>query len=646
MKHKLLVLPAVLISMSVSAQSEADTRMNYFSCDFDSEFSREIATYDEDGHELHFTMVQSGFDSFDSWTRLREEGTENYFAASASYLKKVDGVSPGPVSDWMVLPPVWIRGDEAVLSWDSRAINEQSSRPSTYSVYVSTEGNTPSSFKSVPLASFTEEESSQWTHRSVDVSSFCGQRVWIAFVNDSDNGEILGIDNISVDGAKGLAELTVSPGRYVLGAGKSFNIGGTVTAYSGETVDRLTVECEVEGRIMTASYENLGLGYLDSFSFEFPEEIKANFGESVDYTVRATVNTTEFDPVECTTTVLAFLPHRNVVIEEVTGMWCQYCPKGIVAFEVLEERYPENFIGIAVHMVEDMDPMALDDYATPDRFSGGAPSGWIDRKLYSINPMVPTWEDNRRVYTTLKGGFETLLRDRLDEQALAEASVSAVMTDAGEISVDVQSRFPVDFNDVDFRLAIAVTEDHVWEDGYFQYNVFSGGGEIIGGFESLPGVIRGGMEFNHVARAIYDDYDGIPESIPSRLEAGEVYSFSRSFPMPAKTLNPDNLKVIAMIIDRSTGEVMNSAATRLVTAGVKDYAVGDRVSVDVMDGRLAVVLPDSCGEADVMLYDMSGRLVGYAHGAGSVEMNVYGFKGAYILKVLSPDAGQTVKLMF
>ena len=141
-----MLIPVVAAAFCASAETGRDDCMTYFSCGFESGMPSLTAVYDEDGHELHFTMVQSGFESRDSWRCLREEGTENYFAASASRFKAVDGKSPGPASDWMVLPPVWIRGGDATLNWESRSFNDQSSRPSTYNVYVSTSGPEPSSF--------------------------------------------------------------------------------------------------------------------------------------------------------------------------------------------------------------------------------------------------------------------------------------------------------------------------------------------------------------------------------------------------------------------------------------------------------------------------------------------------------------------
>lgn len=645
MKRRLMCLLATAAAMCAAAQGQGDDRTTYFSGDFDDGFPAGLVNYDEDGFELHFTMVQAGFAKQDSWIRLREEGTENYFAASASHFKSVDGKTPGPAADWMVLPEVWIRGDHATLRWDARTVNDQSSHPSTYSIYVSAEGQNPSAFGE-PLATFTEEDGDGWQSRTADLSAFAGQRVHIAFVNNSLDGEILGIDNVSVEGEKGLAELIITPGKYALGPDHKFTIGGTLTAYSDVPVTSLKVECDVNGKTLVANYDGLNLGYRESLDFTFPEEITAEFGETVDFTVRPTVNTTAYDPMACSTTVLAFLPQRKVVIEEATGMWCQYCPKGIVAFDVLQEKYPDTFIGIAVHMMEAMDPLAMDNYANATTFPQGAPSGWVDRKWYSGDPMMPTWEDNKRTYTTLMGGFETLFLQRMEEQPLAEVSVGAAMTTTGDLEVETETRFPIHIDDADLRLAIAITEDHVWENGYFQSNRFSGGAEILAGYEELPGTIVQDYEFNHVARAIYDDRNGIPGSLPAKITAGETYTFAKTFRKPAKILNPANVKVIAMVIDRTTGEIVNANFTPLQTTGVEDITATDGLRVETHGNALAVIAGDAHESIKAALYDTAGRMVGKADGQGRVTLSVPGMGGIFVLRTESRQGIASHRLAF
>ena len=77
--------------------------------------------------------------------------------------------------------------------------------------------------------------------------------------------------------------------------------------------------------------------------------------------------------------------------------------------------------------------------------------------------VVPVWEDSRRVYTTLMGGFETLFLQRMAEQPLAEVSLAASVPNASELEVNATTRFPVNSENADCRLAVVVTEDRTPE---------------------------------------------------------------------------------------------------------------------------------------------------------------------------------------
>ena len=54
------------------------------------------------------------------------------------------------------------------------------------------------------------------------------------------------------------------------------------------------------------------------------------------------------------------MAQKNVLIEEVTGTWCTYCPSGIYYIDSLLHNN-DNVIAIAVH--NQNDPMAYNDYA-------------------------------------------------------------------------------------------------------------------------------------------------------------------------------------------------------------------------------------------------------------------------------------------
>ena len=75
-------------------------------------------------------------------------------------------------------------------------------------------------------------------------------------------------------------------------------------------------------------------------------------------------------------------------MEEGTGTWCGWCPRGIVAFRYMAEKYPETFIGIAVHKSDNLETNTY-SYL---KFNG-YPSCYVNRNLRnSTSPEAGTLE--------------------------------------------------------------------------------------------------------------------------------------------------------------------------------------------------------------------------------------------------------------
>ncbi|MFA7326983.1 MAG: choice-of-anchor D domain-containing protein [Candidatus Kapaibacterium sp.] len=70
---------------------------------------------------------------------------------------------------------------------------------------------------------------------------------------------------------------------------------------------------------------------------------------------------------------------RKIVIEDHTGAWCGWCPRGMESLEKLEDEFGDEVIGVAVH---NGDQMAISTYQTPlATMIGltGYPSGSVSR---------------------------------------------------------------------------------------------------------------------------------------------------------------------------------------------------------------------------------------------------------------------------
>ena len=83
-------------------------------------------------------------------------------------------------------------------------------------------------------------------------------------------------------------------------------------------------------------------GANNSFRIDSPISISKN--ETLDYTIQVECGGSE---AADSGKVSAYT--RRIVAEEVTGVWCGYCIRGIVAMREMKEFYGDSFLGIAVH---------------------------------------------------------------------------------------------------------------------------------------------------------------------------------------------------------------------------------------------------------------------------------------------------------
>ncbi|WP_333694722.1 T9SS-dependent choice-of-anchor J family protein [Flavobacterium sp.] len=128
-----------------------------------------------------------------AWVQSLSEFDNNVALSTSWY------TPAGASNDWMVSPAISLPSGPSTLYWHARAYD--ATYPDAYRVYVSTTGNAPANFTTALLTvgnGTTTGESTTWQNRSLDLSSFAGQTVYIAFQNFSNDMFLLGIDNVYV----------------------------------------------------------------------------------------------------------------------------------------------------------------------------------------------------------------------------------------------------------------------------------------------------------------------------------------------------------------------------------------------------------------------------------------------------------------
>ena len=181
MKKILLIAIVALLSFN-------NTEAQIFSEDFNTGIPATFTLTDVDA-----TPPADNVATFTGSFTAQNVGGEDC-AGSTSWLSPL-----GQADDWMATPLITIPNTSAPVSLSFDAIAPDGNFPDGVEVYVSTTGANPADFTGPALYNTTATgELDVWTTRSVDLTPYVGQTIYIAFRNNSNDQYILGIDNIIV----------------------------------------------------------------------------------------------------------------------------------------------------------------------------------------------------------------------------------------------------------------------------------------------------------------------------------------------------------------------------------------------------------------------------------------------------------------
>lgn len=601
----------LILSALVTAVFSA-TPQTYHSCDFKNGIPADYTVADNDGLTPSVDMQRLGFAAGTGWIALADEG--NGVASSTSWYDP-----SGTSDDWLITPSFKVTDSKAVLSWRARAF-DKSFRDGYKVIVQAGESGEPSAFTNAPVFAVEHEEAG-WTRHTVSLEAYAGQTVRVAFVNNSTDCSRLYIDDIYA-GMKSFAMVTdampsivtsdspIHPEITLTNPGESA-VKGDVT---------VTVTCGGESQTETLGGVNIAAG--ESAQFTLQSVITPRNNRTMPYTITISDGETEAS----TSGEITALVNR-VVCEEMTGMWCGYCVRGIVMMEEMNKKYPDTFIGMAVHQG---DPLSIDSYSPIFSFSSeGLPYMVMMRSRDSHG-------DPRQI-----SSYYSYIIDR---QPTVGVGVTAhTDADTRMVKATATLMFANDFSDLNYRLAWLVTENNVFhpdDDEYYQNNYYAGGelGEM-GGFENLSKKLSADeIKFQDVPRGFaFDAYGGIENSVPSEGKALEAIESRVEFALPDNIDNLSECRLTCLVIDED-GKIVNAARVPLLgdPDGLTE-AVADNSDArfSAVDGGIS-----SAGLAEVetaRVYRADGQLVAIITADGVTQLPA----GFYIVAC----GGQSTKLI-
>lgn len=385
-------------------------------------------------------------------------------------------------------------------------------------------------------------------------------------------------------------------------------------------------EKTVDVDIVDANGKPDTLIFLDYYEFELPETAPATAGR-YPLTIQANLlNGSNADAYtqNAANTANGFVlsignPYpRTVVMEQITGTWCGWCPRGHVAMELLKEQYPNNFIGIAVHW---QDNFQAETYAGLYNLAAGAPDAFFNR-MVNGDPYYGITNTNM--------GCKQLLSYIQAIPAEAKIGVSStVSADGASVELASHTTFSVNDNNGSYSVAYVILEDGI---GAAQQNYYNGESTSNLPAELQELASKGSpyrATLDDVARGIYNCY-GIEGSLPTGILNGETYSHKTTVSMPSGIANVNNCSVVALLIDNYSGEIINAVKEKLneATTGIESMNNGTLAAEISVEGN-AISVKAAQGTAAV--YATDGKLVAKTAVNGAATLNVA--KGSYIVRV-------------
>lgn len=281
------------------------------------------------------------------------------------------------------------------------------------------------------------------------------------------------------------------------------------------------------------------------------------------------------------------LPIKRPLMEEFTGTWCGWCPRGWVAMEKMNELHPD-FVGIAYH---NGDAMQLEN-GYPNMVSG-FPGAYIDRRL-EVDPYYGTGNQ--------EFGIEPLWESICEEFAPAEINLTATYDEeSNAVKVESEVIWALNPGSGDYRIEYVLvgdglqSEDWTQSNYYYQYSAdaagiymenFCEGG--IWGTSKVPMLV-----FNDVALLNTGAY-GVKGSIES-TEANSVNTYTHVFNLDdnALTAAAEKLRVVAMVLKAGSGYGLVLNANKTDVTG---------------DAKINSIVTDA-NVVSIKYYDLSGREV-------------------------------------
>lgn len=380
-----------------------------------------------------------------------------------------------------------------------------------------------------------------------------------------------------------------SLGELKANAASTTNFNVTFRNLGSKPVSTFSYEVSFNGELLNTQNVNLASSPLAKGAYR-TQSIQVTVPDvqvCADYEVKVTKvngeeNASEHAAGKGAALILQESMPKKVVVEDFTGIWCGYCPRGIVAMENFAKLYPEQFIGIAAHY---NDIISSADYLEYIGYNvNGFPIGFFDRTVKDAD-LYFGYATNYPVHFQGEVPFKKALAIRSE----AQPKLQATWTDEERTAIraEVKTSFLFDRDNCPYRYAFVLTEDGMsgTTADWMQSNYY-GGMTAQYPDDDMKRFTEGGskimMSYDDVAVQGWELYRGIANSVSASVKKDVADEYVTTLDISENQLiqNKDNLKLVVMLLNTDTGCIVNADEVSIVPdptgiEGIRDNGNSD-----------------------------------------------------------------------
>lgn len=398
----------------------------------------------------------------EAWVGVPSQGNPAPCVGSQSWF-----TTPGTADRWLITPAITIPA-EGSYALTLEAMAYEASFPDGFQVKVSTTDASSRSSFGAPIIN-VPACTDNWTEYSANLSAYAGQTIYIAIIQNSNDMNLLFVDNVKVyQPAENEIVLTsvVLPEITPMG---NVNLTGSILSKGTTTLNSFDLSYIINGGdTVTETINNLSVSYNQAYTFTASTPLALSTAGAYNVTVIVS-NPNGVEDVDnsdnvLTKTVVAYdaasAVDRVTLLEHFTTGQCPNCPSGHDRVHAALANHHDDVIWLCHHSGYYTDVMTTPADETLCWFYNStgtyAPATMLDRTHFSFcDEQSPVFFPDNSV--------GTCINTALQQPSFANIAINNLNYNEAtrEVSCTVEGNFTMDLGLANPRVTLYLVQDSI-----------------------------------------------------------------------------------------------------------------------------------------------------------------------------------------